>query len=352
MKSLLHILILFVGTTLVLPSCRKEPFNPDLDGPTPMELEIPPFFPDMVVPADNPTTFQGVALGRRLFYETRLSGDNTQSCASCHAQSHGFTDNGKIFSVGIDGIEGDINSMPIVNLGWSAELFWNGRAAGLEEQAGQPVENPIEMHETWANVLTKLQGDESYRRDFLAAFGTEIITKELATKAIAQFERTLISADSEYDKYRRRQPHSMSASALRGMDIFFTEKGECFHCHGSELFTNNDYHNNGLDATLDSTNIGRRAVSGNPADHGKFRTPTLRNLGSTAPYMHDGRFQTLEEVIEHYSTGVRISNTLDPLIPRSGLNLTTQEKVDLLEFLQALNDPEFLTNPNFGPPIQ
>lgn len=341
-------LIWFALLGLALSSCRKEPVQPD--GPTPLDLAIPSNFPVMNIPPDNPTTVEGVALGRKLFYETRLSGDNTQSCASCHAQAFGFTDNGKAFSTGIDGLQGNINAMAVINIGWASELFWDGRAAGVEAQAGMPVENPIEMHETWANVVTKLSADPDYRAAFKTAFGTEEISKDLATKAIAQFERTLISGNSEYDKFKRGEPHTMSESAIRGMDLFFSETADCFHCHSFDLFTDNAFHNNGLDQTLWEGNIGRAAVTGNSADHGKFRTATLRNIAFTGPYMHDGRFQSLEEVIEHYNSGIRYTGTLDPLLTRGNLNLTGQQKTDLLEFLHTLTDSTFLNNPDFGPP--
>ena len=341
---------LLLATAIFFQACEGNEPPPKPSGPTPLEIPIPSNFPGMVIPDDNPTTVEGVKLGRMLFYEPRLSGDNSQSCASCHAQAFSFTDNGKAFSTGIDNVEGTISAMAVVNAGWINALFWDGRAEGLEAQAGMPVENPIEMHETWPNVVAKLGTDQAYRKAFEDAFGTNEITKERATKAIAQFERTMVSGNSNFDKYQRQEPNTMGESALRGMQMFFTERGDCFHCHTVDLMTDNDFHNNGLDQVLYDGNMGRGAVTGNPFDHGKFRTPTLRNIALTAPYMHDGRFESLWEVVEHYNSGIRYTETLDPLLTRGFLGFSAQEKADMVAFLESLTDSSFISNPDFSSP--
>ncbi|MFN8398021.1 MAG: cytochrome c peroxidase [Bacteroidia bacterium] len=321
------------------------------NAPTPLTLETPSNLPPITIPEDNPLTVEGVELGRHLFYEPMLSADNTQSCGTCHVQEFGFSDRGRQFSTGIDGLQGDKNAMAIINLGWAQEFFWDGRAAGMENQARLPVINPIEMHESWPNVVAKLQATTKYPAMFEAAFETDQITEDLVVKAIAQFERTMITGNSDYDKFTRGEQSSFSQAAYRGMQVFFTERGDCFHCHTVDLLTTFEYHNNGLDATFTSANIGRAAVTGRSSDTGKFKVPSLHNVEVSGPYMHDGRFATLEEVIEHYNSGIKRSPTLSPQIKKpDGLFLTEQEKSDLLAFLKSLTDHEFLTNPAFSDP--
>tara|TARA_B100000780_G_C21096107_1_gene442063 strand:- start:31 stop:1056 length:1026 start_codon:yes stop_codon:yes gene_type:complete len=324
--------------------------------PKPYSLKIPELFQqkliDPLIPANNPLTEEGVALGKKLFFETKLSGDNTQACASCHKPQNSFTDNTR-FSDGIDGVFGSRNSMPLMNLAWnfSDKFAWDGKELGLERQALEPVKNPIEMHSNWANVAEKLQQDPEYPTLFLRAFGTTTIDSSLVTKAIAQFERILISGNAKFDQYLLGNA-TLSLEELNGFTIFMDEeKGDCFHCHGSDnnpLWTDNGFHNNGLDATF--TDLGLGAVTGDPNDNGTFRSPSLRNLNFTAPYMHDGRFATLEEVINHYSEGLQFSSTIDPLMKKvnqGGVQLTPQEKLDLKAFLITLTDPEFINNPDF-----
>ncbi len=310
-------------------------------------------FPSYDIPEDNPMSVEAVKLGRHLFYDPILSGDSTQSCASCHNQALGFTDNELQFSTGIDGIEGDKNSMQLINLLWSDRLFWDGRSETLEEQALEPVENPIELHDTWPNVVEKLERHPVYPILFEQAFGSRTITKELAAKAIAQFERTLISGNTRYHRYKYGLPGgNMSDSELRGMTLFFGEKAECFHCHVDITFTDNSFRNNGLNRVFPPESQGLFNVTGDPADIGKFKTPTLINIAQTAPYMHDGRFETLEEVLDHYATGVNFSPTLDPLIRLNGFQLTQDERADLVAFLRTLTDEEFLSNPDFSNPFE
>jgi len=287
-----------------------------------------------------------------LFFDERLSKDNTQSCASCHNPRNSFTDNLR-FSLGVDGVSGTRNSMPLFNLAWNFndKFAWDGKELSLERQALEPVKNPIEMHSSWSNVASRLQQDQEYPLMFLNAFGTERIDSTLVTKAIAQFERTLISGNTKFDQYLLGNT-SLNQQELNGFTIFMSEdKGDCFHCHGSNnnpLWTDNDFHNNGLDASFNDLGLG--AVTGDPNDNGKFKSPSLRNLVYTAPYMHDGRFSTLEEVINHYSEGLQNSSTIDPLMKKvnqGGVQLTPLEKADLKAFLITLTDDDFINNPSF-----
>ena len=340
--------------SFICMSCSNEGVQEYV--PTPSPLQIPQLFEDNiippVIPIDNPQTVEGVALGKKLFFDTILSGDNTQACASCHAPENAFTDNTQ-FSDGIDGVFGTRNSMPLFNLAWNyGERFaWDGKELGLEDQAFEPVSNPIEMHSDWNDVAQKLQLHSEYPDLFNQAFGTSTIDSILVTKAIAQFERTLISANSRFDKFSLGIIE-LSPEELSGLNVFLSEdKGDCFHCHGNPnnpVWTDNIFHNNGLDATF--TDFGLGAVTGDPADNGKFKSASLRNLAFTAPYMHDGRFNTLDEVIEFYSTGLQNSPTIDPLmkkVEQGGVNLSAQEKSDLKAFLLSLSDPEFITNSDF-----
>lgn len=339
----------------VFCSCSNE--SVENYAPTPNSLDIPKIFSDNiiapVIPFDNPQTIEGVALGKKLFFDPILSGDNTLACADCHAPKNSFTDTSR-FSDGIDGSLGNRNSMPLFNLAWNYDekFFWDGKSFSLEHQALLPVVDPKEMKDTWANVTQKLQQHNEYPELFVKAFGTPNIDSTLVTKAIAQFERSLISANSKFDKFLLGEVQ-LTSEEQNGFDVFMDEaRGDCFHCHGSDknpLWTDNAFHNNGLEETFSDLGLG--AVTGDPADHGKFKTPSLRNLEFTAPYMHDGRFNTLEEVIEHYSEGLKNSPTIDPLMKKvvqGGVGLTEKDKADLKAFLLTLSDYEFTNNPRFS----
>lgn len=354
-----YLLILFLVLS-VLIACRKEKVE---YSQTPYTLDIPSHFPDMNIPEDNPMTVEGVELGRKLFYEEMLSGDNTMSCASCHSPQHAFTDPNK-YSTGIDGIQGTRNSMALINLGWQTSYFWDGRAKTLEEQILEPVPNPIEMHQSWKDAVNKLNSSVNYRNMFFKAFGETGIDSTKVAKAIAQFLRTMISGTSKYDvmyKYEFSMPLTsyeqqilgqVTPEEWAGYDLFKSLNGaDCFHCHKGAMMHVNKFSNNGLDATF--TDLGRGAITGNPDDNGKFKVPTLRNIALTAPYMHDGRFATLDEVIEHYSSGIHMSSTIDPLIEyasQGGVQLDATEKDLLKQFLNTLTDYNFVNNPDFQDP--
>jgi len=345
---------LFLCTFLLLMNCASK--EDEMYSPVPYKLEIPTLFANKliapIIPVDNPLTKEGVALGKKLFFDKILSGNDAQSCASCHQPQNAFSDNQQ-FSLGIDKKLGTRNAMPLFNLAWNFdELFnWDGKEFSLENQAFEPVTNPIEMHESWINVVQKLENHTEYPALFLQAFGSSNIDSTLVTKAIAQFERTLISGNSKFDKYLLGEA-TLTTEEENGFNIFMDEaKGDCFHCHGSNnnpLWTDNKFHNNGLDTNF--TDLGLGAVTGDPNDNGKFKSPSIRNLAYTAPYMHDGRFATLEEVINHYSEGLQRSSTIDPLMKKvnqGGVGLSPKEKADLKAFLLTLSDPSFLNNPSF-----
>lgn len=302
-------------------------------------------FPQVQLPQDNPLTEEGVALGRRLFHDPRLSINNTQSCASCHDQAHAFADPRR-FSLGAEGTPGKRNAMPLFNLAWHQGFFWDGRAATLRQQVLMPIQDAHEMNETLDHVVAKLQEDDSCSQAFARAFGSPGITPERLAMALEQFLLTLVSQNSRYDRAVRKMT-GLTESEKRGLQLFVTEfdpqrglrGADCFHCHGGTLFASQAFGNNGLALADDDT--GQMAVTRNAADHGKFKVPSLRNIALTAPYMHDGRFATLEEVVEHYSTGVRRTPTLDPNLakhPAGGLHLSAQDKADLVAFLKTLTD--------------
>jgi cytochrome c peroxidase len=337
-------------------SCRPEECHDDFN-PLPYLLELPPNLPPLESPIDNPLTVQGVALGRMLFYEPLLSADGTQSCSSCHIQAFGFSEPNQ-YSTGIDGIQGTRNAMAVFNLAWSPQLNWDGSAQGLENQALEPIINPIEMHETWENVAEKLNSHPEYPALFKNAFNIDEIDSTYITKAIAQFDRTLISGNSKWDQWIQGEV-LFSEQELKGWDLFnvdrtdFSAGGDCFHCHAAPHFTDFTFHNNGLDSDQSFTDLGLYLMTENDVDKAKFKSPTLRNIEVSGPYMHDGRFQTLEEVIEHYNSGGHASSTVDPLMKNigQGLTLSSDDKAALLAFLKTLTDEEFLNNPKFSNPF-
>ncbi len=346
------IIILLFAIFIWIYACKKDlAVNNNIENPepTPYPFISPLGLPPMPIPADNPLTVEGVALGRKLFYDPILSANNTQSCASCHRQQYAFTDSTLQFSVGITGAMGTRNAPALINLGWEKKFFWDGGAATLEDQVIGPITNPLEMHDTLTRVIEKLQ-HSAYPALFKKAFGTDSITTKLLMKAIAQFERTMVSANSKYDQFVQKKV-MLNESEWRGLQLFQDgNKGDCNHCHvvGS-TFTDFDYKNNGLDSVFKDE--GRYRITLNPADMGKFKTPTLRNIALTAPYMHDGRFKTLGEVIDFYNSGFHYSPTLDVNISLIAKDrLTPLDKADLIAFLNTLTDQDFVNDPRFSKP--
>ncbi len=360
----LGVRFLFFSTLLF--SCNT---NPEDTEPRPqtvtidylLELKAPLSIAKYEIPADNPLTIEGVALGRELFYEKILSSDSSVSCGSCHIQAKGFSDPQK-FSTGVDGKKSTRQSMSLSNLIFQKEFFWDGRASSLEIQALEPIKNPLEMNLSIAEAVNRLNKSEKYPSLFAKAFGTKEITSTLLAKAIAQFERTLVSQDSKYDKAKRKE-YTPTALEKLGEDLFYnhpfppeTRGGNCGDCHTGFFQSQFLYHRNGIDSSF--ADVGRFSVTGIPDDRGKFKTPTLRNIELTAPYMHDGRFATLEEVLDHYNEHVNINRTDIDLLMQdtnndtssSFLALTEEEKKAIIAFLKTLTDEKFINNKSFSDP--
>ena len=325
---------------------------PHFGAGTPFAFVVPAGFPQPELPADNPLTDEGVELGRRLFGDRRLSARNTQSCASCHSEGSAFSD-GRALSIGADGKPGTRNSMPLFNLAWSPSYAWDGSKPRLRDQAFAAITNEIEMHADPAKIVAVLGGDRRVSADFAAAFGTPEVTAQRIGLALEQFMLTLVAADSKFDRSLRGAAQ-LTEEEQQGFALFATEYdpvrgkrgADCFHCHGGTLFTDFGFRGNGLD--LASVDAGRAVVTGKPTDAGKFKTPSLRNVAVTAPYMHDGRIGTLEEVVAHYDYGVRRAVNLDPNLakhPDAGLQLTSDEQKALLAFLRTLTDSNLAASP-------
>jgi cytochrome c peroxidase len=337
-------------------SCTSEKKESSLPEYNPhfIEWNDPKDFVKMVIPEDNPLTEEGVALGKRLFFDTILSKDESISCASCHDPVLAFTD-GQAKSIGFKEQLSKRSSMSLLNVGYHhSGFFWDGRAKTLEEQALEPVENPLEMASDWTIVENRLQKHKEYPALFAKAFGIQEandITRQLAAKALAQYERTLVSADAKFDRVMRKE-ESFTEAEQRGWTIFFDASqdlpdAECAHCHIDPLFTTLEYLNNGLDRAEDLEtfeDLGRGGVLGNKYYNGTFKVPSLRNIALTAPYMHDGRFETLEEVIEHYNSGGHYAVNVSPNVRK--LNLNEQNKKDLIAFLYTLTDYSLLKDKN------
>ncbi|HEY0135287.1 MAG TPA: MbnH family di-heme enzyme [Nannocystis sp.] len=367
-----------IALLLVAVSCTgSEP------AAEPWVWELPAGFPEPHVPDDNPMSVAKVELGRHLFYDKRLSHNETMACASCHEQARAFTD-GKATTEGSTGHLLPRNAMSLTNVGYLSVYTWaNPELADLEEQALVPMfaDYPLELGTQFntPQILRRFADDPKYQQLFADAFpeDDDPVTTQRIVQAIASFERTLISGDAAYDRFiYGGDDAAMSASARRGMDLFFSERAECYHCHAGPNFSTSfrsrtseagppDFQNNGL-YNLDATgayppgNGGLFELTGEPRDQGKFRVPTLRNVTLTAPYMHDGSIATLAEVIEHYDAGGR-EITGGPLAGDGRMNpnksplvfpmeLDEQEKADLVAFLESLTDPTFASDPRFAAP--
>jgi cytochrome c peroxidase len=305
-------------------------------------------FPMPDLPRDNPLINERIALGEKLFHETALSGGGSIACASCHHSDAAFSDPRRV-SVGVRNQSGRRQAMPLFNLAWRTSFFWDGRAPSLRAQALVPIQDHTEMDETLTNLVQKLGAKEGYAAAFTAAFGTAEITPEKIGLAFEQYVLSLTSFDSKFDRAMRGQ-EKLTAEEQRGFQLFSTEYdprrgqygADCFHCHGGALFQSQTFANNGLDGEF--SDEGRYAVTHREADKGKFAVPSLRNIALTAPYMHDGRFKTLEEAVEHYCTGMKRSATLDPNLakhPDGGIPLSESDKKALVAFLKTLTDEKF-----------
>jgi cytochrome c peroxidase len=310
----------------------KTEFNP-----TPVTLDYPSLFPILSQISDNPLTVEGIYLGRKLYYDSLLHPYKLHSCASCHLQSQSFSIDKPGTAV-----------LAHVNIAWGNHFLWNGSIEGNMDDIMR-----FEVEDFFQTDIKAFDGNKEYQDLFYKAFGTKEISTELCAKALSQFITTLISTKSRFDYYYFGG-QQLSQDELDGYAIFNSEKGDCFHCHTPPLFTDHEFHNIGLDSTFSQSTSGRYQVTGNSSDLGAFKTPTLRNIAQTPPYMHDGRYKTLEEVIDHYDHGVKYSESLDPIMTKAGkedgLNLTVEEKGKLLSFLYTLTDTSFLKNPDFRKP--
>lgn len=333
MNNIFKILLITIIGTLLVSGCKKDPVEEEeVYSPTPTTIPYPYNFPDMVIPADNQPTEEAIALGRSLYYDNILHKNQSMSCSSCHDQAKSFTTYAS-------------NSLVHVNLGWNQHFLWNGKVEGTLEDIMM-----FEVEDFLQTDMDVVNQSEKYRSKFKQAYGINTITSKDVANALAQFFRTMNSYDSKYDKWLRGEA-IFTPEEYEGLEIFNSESGDCFHCHSTVLFHDNAFSNNGLDLNPTS---GLFATTGNPNDFGKFKTPTLRNIELTAPYMHDGRYETLEEVVEFYSTGVEHNSpNISPLMKFSaqgGVQLNPMEVQSLIAFLKTLTDQSYTTRESLSDP--
>jgi len=342
-------LILAVPALLASIFCASCQQNvADIAPLDPPKISIPPGFPQPFVPADDPWTPAKTELGRYLFYSPELSGNEQFSCASCHKMSAAFCDPGQHWSFGSTGQHGSRNTLSLLNLAYDTCFFWDGRAKSLEEQALEPIFNPIELDNDSATLILHVKRNSLFSPLFIRAFGSDSVTMTRIAQALASFERTLISGTSAYDAFRLGDSEAISESAKRGLALFSSKSINCIACHSGINFTDNGYHSNGLD--LHYLDAGLENLTNDPDDNGKFRTPTLRNVALTAPYMHDGRFSTLEQVLDFYNRGGMHNPTQDSLI--HPLELSGQQMEDIIAFLATLTDSTCISRNSFSNPFQ
>lgn len=351
MKQWSSILLL----ALFICGCKTSP-SPRPVGPV-AAIGVPLGLPPVSIPPDNPPTANSIALGRQLFYDTRLSKDNSLSCASCHHPQYGFTD-ARELSTGVGGTLGLRHAPTLVNVAYAPALFWDGRAKSLEEQVGSPIANPIEMNQSHDASIAKLEGDPAYKAMFRSAFGADGITMERVENALASFERTILSGNSPFDQYEYlHKKDALTAAQIRGLAIFKDPaKGNCASCHtigrNYALFTDGEFHNTGegVGDNEDFSDLGRFGVTNVQADRGEFKTPTLRDVAMTGPYMHDGKLKTLKDVVDFYAGRGNSNPYLDKRM--TSIELTGQDRSDLVEFLKSLTGdiPSNLGPPMKGPP--
>ncbi|WP_409013976.1 cytochrome-c peroxidase [Dyadobacter sp. CY356] len=354
---------------LIVIGCKSENDTPDpeTDTPKPVSWVKPSHFPEPVYDmSKNPLTAEGVELGRFLFYDGILSRTNDIGCGTCHQQSAAFTHHGHDLSHGVDDQLGTRNAPSVQNLAWSTSFFWDGGVHDLDFLPPSPIQNKVEMGETVSNVMVKLRNTPvkgaafpvNYPKMFKAAFGSEEINTERMMKALSQFMLSMVSATSRYDYYVLGDATAITAQEKEGLVLF---KQKCGSCHASELFTDFSFRNNGI-APNKIDDQGRYAITLDEADRLKFKVPSLRNVGLTSPYMHDGRYKALSEVLDHYANdqnssktdSIYVSPTLDTLLipagQKRGIRLTAQEKLSIIAFLKTLNDQQFITDKRFSDP--
>ncbi len=371
MTKVTGILSLLAALLALAVSCRKSGTDdpapkPSDNTPTPLQWMKPSYFPDPVYDlSKNPLTVEGVELGKFLFYDGILSKTNNIGCGTCHQQQAAFTHHGHDLSHGVDDKIGTRNAPSVQNMAWNTSFFWDGGVHDLDLVPPVPIQNKVEMDERVSNVIEKLKKTPvagaakqvDYPKMFKAAFGSDSITADRMMKALSQFMMTMVSATSRYDYFVRGDASAMTAQEKDGLTIF---KQKCASCHAGELFTDQKFRNNGLVPNR-INDQGRYDITLNADDRLKFKVPSLRNVGLTAPYMHDGRFTTLEQVLDHYANdkpgnkdSIYVSPTLDPLLnvagQRRGISLTSAEKQSIIAFLKALNDDDFIKDKRFSDP--
>lgn len=334
---------------LILPflfSCSDE----DEYINVPIDFKVPSNFPALAYDfTNNPPTEKGFELGKKLFYDGRLASDGIVSCGFCHIQENAFTHHGHTVSHGVNNAAGTRNSPPIQNMAFQTAYMWDGATTHLDLQPIIPFTSPIEMNGNFSSAIEMMKSDAEYKKLFKQAFNDGQINSENMLKALGQFMALLVSSNSKFDKYRRNESGgTMTADELDGYAIF---NQKCASCHATDLFTDNSFRNNGLAINPQVNDIGRFRVTQIETDRYKFKVPSLRNIEKTAPYMHDGRFYTLEAVLNHYASGVNNTENLDPSLNNNGtlgIPLTEVEKVKIIAFLKTLTDNEFLTNSKFA----
>ena len=336
-------LIVVIGLSAFFAACRKEQ---NIKGLQLEQLSVPSYFPDPLNTfQQNPLSKEGFELGRRLFYDGRLSVDNAHPCSSCHEQIAGFGTFEHDRSHGVHDSHTLRNAPVLFNLAWSPVFHWDGEFSSLYDEAAQPIHGSHEMGETFAGIINKINDDATYREQFRKVFRSSIIRPEYILKALEQFTGSLISANSKYDKYKRGE-YVFTPQENAGYGIY---QLKCASCHPEPLFTDYSYRNIGLPVNSFLNDYGRMLVTGNPADSLKFKVPTLRNSNISSNYMHDGRFGTLGQVINHYRTGVQASATLDPSLT-GGISMSNTDASNLIQFLKALTDSSFMTDSRFKEP--
>ncbi|SIS60558.1 cytochrome c peroxidase [Chryseobacterium piscicola] len=328
-------------------SCSDEVTQP-LEKDEAVNLQFPSYFPEMTFDQDeNPITKNGVELGRKLFYEGKLSRNNTISCGFCHIQEHAFTHHGHTVSHGIDNQLGIRNAPPIQNMIFLKRYMWDGVIHNLNQQPIIPITDAKEMDSSMPDVVAKLSKEDFYKKLFKQTYGDESITGERVLKALSQFMATLISADSKYDQFKQGNVN-LSSQESQGRVLF---QQKCASCHKGELFTDESFKNTGMYYNTQFKDAGRYRVTLDQNDWMKFRVPSLRNVEYTAPYMHDGRYYTLEAVLNFYSDNVEDNPNLDPQLKQNnhvGIAMNAQEKQFIIAFLKTLSDKNFISNPKFA----
>ncbi len=344
MKKYIYYVIFLFAYLLFIGACKKE----DSEINKPLPFVIPTNFPKANYQFEqNPITQKGFALGRKLFYDPALSLDNSVSCGSCHQQFAAFANLDHRVSHGINHCNGTRNAPPIFNLAWIKDFMWDGGVHHIEVSGLNAITNPCEMGSTLAHLTQKLSNNPSYPLLFKQVFGTSEINSQRILKALTQFTGSMISATSKYDKVMRKEKDvNFTSDELEGYTLF---KQKCGTCHKEPLFTNGEFASNGLDEY--PVDIGRDSITQNPLDRGKFRIPTLRNIEFTKPYMHDGRFNTIEQVLKHYANGVKNHQNLDNRLKQEenlGISLSKEQQNLIITFLKTLSDHEFINDKRFS----